>query len=318
MSVVDVSILIATYNRPAQLTQTLMSCLGQSNRLGLTLEIVVIDNHPSQNGRPVVEQLDASSPYPIRYVADPVRNMSALRNRGFAEAKGRWAAIIDDDEIADHDWLDELIGAGRDKDADIVVGPRMAKFASGRPPAFDPKGEHFVRDLGLKDRAIIELTRPDGKPRYGLGTGNSAFNLASCFPNKETPMRLEFGDAGGEDAELFVRLHRAGRKIVWAAKAIVTETVAAHRTAVAYRLIRAKRETQHYVAIYLDAASNRTWVQMVLLAKGLAQLAAGFLLALITFEFGSEKRLSGRLLMAHGLGKLTWTPRVGYIAEPGA
>lgn len=318
MSSVDVSIVIATYNRPAQLAETLKSCLGQSNRLGQTLEIVVVDNHPSQNGMPVVEQMDASSPFAIRYVADPVRNMSALRNRGFAEAKGRWVAIIDDDEIADHDWLDELIGAAEATEADIVVGPRLASFAGGRPPAYDPDGADFVRDLGLKDQAVVDLTWPDGKPRYGLGTGNSAFNMARCFPSGEAPMRLEFGDAGGEDAELFIRLHWSGRRIVWAAKAFVTETVAGHRTKVAYRLVRARREAQHYVAIYLDVTPKPSRVRAILIAKGLIQVLAGFLLALITFEFGSETRLKGRLMMAQGLGKLTWTRPVGYISEPAA
>ncbi|OXE37653.1 MAG: hypothetical protein CGW95_00285 [Phenylobacterium zucineum] len=317
MSSVDVSIVIATYNRPQQLAQTLMSCLGQSNRLGQVIEIVVVDNHPSQNGGPVVEQMDANSPFPIRYIADPVRNMSALRNRGFTEARGRWVAIIDDDEIADHDWLDELIGTAQARDADIAVGPCLASFSTGCPPAYDPTGAYFKRDLGLKDGSIIDLSHADGKPRYGLGSGNSAFNMARCFPNLEAPMRLEFGDGGGEDSELFLRLHRSGRRIVWAAKAFVTETVPAHRTKIDYRLKRARREAQDYVRLYVDVTPKPALVRTILLAKGMIQVMAGFMIALLTIEFGSELRLRGRLMMAHGMGKLIWTPRVGYISEPG-
>ncbi len=315
MSSVDVSIVIATYNRPVQLAQTLNSCLSQSNRLGLIIEIVIIDNHPSKNGQAIAQQMDRQSPFPIRYVPDPVRNMSALRNRGFLEAKGNWVAIIDDDEIADPDWLDELIGAALAKDADIVVGPRLASFGGSRPPAYDPKGRDFVRDLGLRDQATIDLTHPDGKPRYGLGTGNSAFNMTRCFPNGDSPMRLEFGNAGGEDAELFIRLHRSGRKIIWAAKAFVTETVAANRTRVAYRLIRARREAQHYVDIYLDVTPNPMRVRAILLSKGIIQVILGFMIAFVTIEFGAETRIRGRLMMAQGMGKLSWTPKVGYISE---
>lgn len=316
MSAVDVSIVVATYDRPALLSDTLMSVLAQRNRRGLALEIVVIDNHPSQNGAPVVQRLEASAPFAVRYVADPVRNMSALRNRGFAEAQGAWVAFIDDDEVAAHDWLDELIGAALDAKADIAVGPRLAKFGSGKPPAYDPTGSQFIRDLHLPDRSLIPLTGQDGKPQFGLGTGNSLFDMQACFPKRQPPMRLEFGDAGGEDAELFVRLHRAGKKIVWAANAFVTETVPPHRTYVSYRLIRTRRETQHYVAIYLDAVGSALSVRTSLAAKGLAQVGAGFLWALFTAEFGSETRIGGRLLMAHGLGKLTWRKPVGYIAEP--
>jgi glycosyltransferase involved in cell wall biosynthesis len=314
----DVSVVVATYDRPVLLAETLASILGQRDRLGQAREIVVIDNHPSQNGRPVVEALAPGAALPVRYVADPVRNMSALRNRGFTEAAGRWVAFIDDDEVAAPDWLDELLGAALETGADIAVGPRLATFAAGHPPAWDPTGGAFARDLHLPDRTLLDLTDPDGKPRYGLGTGNSVFDTKACFPNDEPAMRLEFGDAGGEDAELFVRLHRQGRRIVWAAKAFVTETVPEHRTRAAYRLVRVRREAQHYASIYLDAAPNPEPVRILLVLKGLAQVAAGFLVTLFTAEFGSERRLAGRLLMAHGAGKLTWRRPVGYISEPGS
>lgn len=311
----DLSIAICTYDRPAGLEATLRSCLGQANALGLAIEIVVIDNHPSGSARPVVETLAVGAPWPLRYVTELTRNMSTLRNRGFAECRGRLVAMIDDDEIAAPDWLDQLVGALRAADADIAVGPRLAQFQDG-PPAYDPDGAQFVRDLHLPDGALIPLTKPSGKPRYGLGTGNSLFDVVRCFPDGVAAMREAFGDAGGEDAELFVRLHREGRRIVWAAKAFVTETVAPHRTEVAYRLIRVRRETQHYVAIYLDGARRPGLTWATLMAKGLAQLAAGSLLAAATLEFGSNRRLAGRLLMEHGLGKLLWKRSVGYIAEP--
>lgn len=310
----DVSIVICTYDRADGLAKTLASCLAQTNGLGLKLEIVVIDNHPSGNGRPVVDALSGQS-RPLRYVTELTRNMSTLRNRGFTEAQGEMVAFIDDDEVAAEDWLDHLVGALNRSGADIAVGPRLAIFAAGHPPPYDPEGAQFTRDLKLPDGALVELTTPSGKPRYGLGTGNSLFHKSRCFPDGQEAMRVEFGDAGGEDAELFVRLHRQGRKIVWAAKAYVTETVAEHRTEVAYRLIRTKRETQHYVSIYLDAANRSPLVWATLMAKGVVQVACGASLALLTGELGSKRRLKARLLIAHGMGKLDWNRAVGYIRE---
>lgn len=312
----DVSIVIATYNRPDLLAVTLASCQTQTNTLGLTIEIVVVDNHPSGNGRDAAEAV-AGKPFPLRYVTELTRNMSTLRNRGFAEAHGRLVAFIDDDEVAAVDWLDQLVTALRAADADMAIGPRWAIFAAGAPPPYDPDGKQFVRDLGLPNGALVELTTASGKPRYGLGTGNSLFDTARCFPKGEDAMRTEFGDAGGEDAELFVRLYRQGRKIVWAAKAFVTETVPEHRTEVAYRLIRTKRETQHYVSIYLDAADRSPVIWATLMAKGLIQVACGAIVATLTREFGSKRRLKGRLLIAHGMGKLEWNKAVGYIREKG-
>jgi succinoglycan biosynthesis protein ExoM len=309
------SLVVCTYNRPDHLALTLRSCLEQRNSLGLTLELVVIDNHPSGNGRPVCQALSRESGRPIRYLQDLTRNMSVLRNRGFAEASGAWMAFIDDDEVADPDWTDALIGALTATGADIVVGPRLARFEDGAPPAYDPTGSQFVRDLKLPDLAVIDLTTPSGKPRYGLGTGNSVFRMARCYVPGEGPMRDAFGDAGGEDAELFVRLHREGAKIVWATGAIVTETVPHNRTTPAYRLIRTRREAQHYVTIYLDASPRPKMTWLILMLKGLVQLVAGYIVVLATGEFGSGDRIQGRLLIAHGIGKISWRRPVGYIDE---
>ncbi len=314
----DLSLVIATYDRPDELEETLRSLLAQTNALGLTGEIIVLDNHPTQNGRPVAEALGAAAlaaGWPIRCVEELTRNMAALRNRGFQEAKGEFLAFIDDDETAAPDWTDQLVGALRASGADIAVGPRLARFADGVPPPYDPSGLSFVRDLHLEDGALISLTAASGKPRYGLGTGNSLFRLKTCFGDGEGAMREVFGDAGGEDAELFVRLHRRGRAIVWAAKALVTETVPAHRTQVRYRLVRTLREAQHYVAIYRDSARRPRLTALELRLKGLAQVFAGAVFAALTLEFGSTRRLTGRRLIAHGLGKLPGLRAIGYIQE---
>ena len=107
----DLTLAILTYDRPKGLEATLRSCLAQTNSLGLAMEIVVVDNHPAGAGEKVVAALAPGSPWPIRYVSDLTRNMAALRNRGFREARGRWLAVIDDDETADPDWTDALVGA---------------------------------------------------------------------------------------------------------------------------------------------------------------------------------------------------------------
>ena len=83
---IDLTVAIATYDRPASLDRTLRSCLAQTNDLGLRFDILVVDNHPSESGRAVVGTL-ASGAVPIRYVTDLTRNMSTLRNRAFAESR---------------------------------------------------------------------------------------------------------------------------------------------------------------------------------------------------------------------------------------
>ncbi|MET0336766.1 MAG: glycosyltransferase [Caulobacter sp.] len=309
----DLTISIATYDRPQLLEQTLRSCLAQQNQLGLRIEILVTDNHPDAAGLAVARAIAADAVLPIRWQADLTRNMSTLRNAGVAAAHGAMIAFIDDDEIADPDWTDQLVGALRGADADIAVGLRAAVFALSAP-AYDPEGQSFVRRLNVEPGALVRLMREDGKPLHGLGTGNSLFKMATCFPDPRA-FDEAFGDAGGEDAELMVRLYKQGRRIVWAPKARVVETVPAHRTLAAYRLVRAKREAQHYFNIYVAHAPKPARAAAILRLKGLLQVVAGVVIATAGFEFGSERRLRGRLLIANGVGKLT-TRQVGYIKEP--
>lgn len=309
----DVTISIATYDRPELLKVTLDSCLRQADRLGLTYEILVTDNHPSGNARTVVEEVAVAASLPVRYQQNTTRDMSVLRNAGIEAARGAYIAFIDDDEVADPSWLDGLMGAIRRTGADIAVGPRLAVFASGRAPAYDPEGRSFARILDLPADALIDLVREDGKPQFGLGTGNSMFAL-DCFKDGEA-FDQAFGNAGGEDAELFVRQYLKGRRIVWAADARVTETVPPHRTDAAYRLVRVRRESQHYVSIYLHHAPRPKVALASLLVKGVIQVAAGAAIALLSWEFGSQARLRGRTLIAYGMAKLKWRKAVGYIDE---
>ena len=315
----DLTVSIATYDRPALLERTLRSVLAQVNRLGLRMEILVTDNHPSGNGREATDRVAGEAAMPVRYQQELARNMSVLRNAGIAAARGALLAFIDDDEFADPDWTDELVGCLRRTRADIVVGPRLAVFASGHAPAYDPTGSYFARDLHLPPDAQIPLVRSDGKHQFGLGTGNSLFRMDRCFPGAASgalPFDLGFGNAGGEDSEVFVRLYKSGRTIVWAAAARVTETVPEHRTTIAYRLLRTRRETQAYVNTYLFHAPHPRRVWLSLMGKGLLQLAAGTAITVLTAEFLSDSRLKGRLLMTHGLTKLQWHKPVGYIDEP--
>jgi glycosyltransferase involved in cell wall biosynthesis len=310
----DVTVSIATYDRVALLERTINSCLSQQNALGLTYEILVTDNHLSGNAEPLVLRMASTSAVPIRYQREVARNMSVLRNAGIKNARGAYVVFIDDDEYADPDWLDQLMGAIRRTGADIAVGPRLAVFSAGRPPAFDPKARFFERNYDLEPDALIALVGNDGRPLYGLGTGNAMFRAETCFRDAE-PFSLAFGDANGEDIEFFMRQYLEGRTIVWAARARVTEVVADHRIEIAYRLVRARRETQIYVSVFMEHAKSRRRTWLSLMSKGVAQVVLGSLITLFTWEFGSRSRLKGRLMTINGLGKLSWRNPVGYIDE---
>lgn len=89
-----VSIVIPAYNRAHLIGETLRSALEQSYR---PIEIIVVDDGSSDDTRGVAEGFGA----PVRCVRQANGGVAAARNRGFAEARGEFVALLDSDDI----WL---------------------------------------------------------------------------------------------------------------------------------------------------------------------------------------------------------------------
>lgn len=87
----DVSIVIATRNRKEQLSHALDSCLAQEYQ---ALEVVVLDDASTDGTSAMV-----AGRFPqIRYFREGrAIGIAAMRNRGFAEARGAYVLSIDDD-----------------------------------------------------------------------------------------------------------------------------------------------------------------------------------------------------------------------------
>ena len=100
----DVSVCIATFRRPSGLARLLDSLAKLKLPEGVTVEIVVVDNDPAASAAPILAGWRAT-PHVLRAFGEPRANVSHARNRGVAESRGRWLAFIDDDEVADENWI---------------------------------------------------------------------------------------------------------------------------------------------------------------------------------------------------------------------
>jgi glycosyltransferase involved in cell wall biosynthesis len=79
-----------------------MSLLSQK---AMPAELIVIDNNSTDETPRLVAALKKSTRWTIRYVKETGQGYPVIYNRGLAEAKTDWVAFIDDDCIADQDWL---------------------------------------------------------------------------------------------------------------------------------------------------------------------------------------------------------------------
>jgi hypothetical protein len=90
----DVSVIIPTHDRKRLLALTIQSVLWQRD---VDLELLVVDDGSSDGTSEVVRALGDPRVRLLRH--DVARGVSAARNHGVEEARGRWVAFLDDDDL---------------------------------------------------------------------------------------------------------------------------------------------------------------------------------------------------------------------------
>ncbi len=98
-----VSVVIATRNRAESLRDTLDSLTRQSRKPD---EVVVVDNASSDHTRDIA--LNFVDSLNLKYVYEAKRGIPHARNAGIQNAGGDIIAFIDDDCVADENWLRQL------------------------------------------------------------------------------------------------------------------------------------------------------------------------------------------------------------------
>jgi succinoglycan biosynthesis protein ExoM len=312
----DASVVICTYNRPQMLAAAVASCLRDATRTGLTFEIVIADNSPDGHAEPLVCQL-AGSAVPVRRVAASPPNISIARNAGLRAARGPLVAFMDDDLQLHDGWLDAFVATMNATGADAAVGPVRADFPSG-PPSWDPNGSRFTRVLAHRSGDPIAVSGP-AKPRdFAISTASSIWRAATCFTDPE-PFDPAFGAVGGEDFDLFLRLERRGRRIVWCAEAGVRETIPGERTTLSNHIMRTYSGAQAYAAATIKNTDRPIVAGANIMARGALQAAAAGLtmLPLAAMERlgrpDAGVRLHQQVLAASSaLGKVMWWRKLRY------
>jgi len=229
-----ISILVCTYNRAQNLTETLNSIIAQSLPDSCISEMLVVDNNSSDQTRQVVEEFRQQFPERIRYVFEPKQGISNARNTAIRESRGEILAFIDDDEVAGSNWLRNLtehLHGGEWAGA----GGRVVPPSDVVPPAWLPCKGFFVSgplaifDLGEKARQLNE-------PPFGA---NMAFRR-EVF-DKFGLFRTDLGRSGNnlisnEDTEFGRRVMAAGLRLRYEPSAVTYHPVEAHRLKKSYFL----------------------------------------------------------------------------------
>lgn len=103
---VEISLAIATYNRPDYLKK----CIDSISQLIVSnnrLEVVIVDDGSTQEYN--IESLQKKCPFKIKYVKKEHSGICATKNRAIEESSGDFIAFLDDDMFVSPLWISQLM-----------------------------------------------------------------------------------------------------------------------------------------------------------------------------------------------------------------
>ena len=231
-----VAIAIITHRRPDQLKALLESLDGQrlAEPSAYDVRIVVVDNDAEGSAEDVVaaaaKEAEAKGGYPITFTVEPEPGIPFAREMSVRMCWDDDALIfVDDDEVAPPGWLDTLLTAWRETGADVVTGPVRGLIPDGAPD--------WNRHSDVHDSTGRRRTGDQVDKAY---TNNTL--VAQRVYHQITPaFHPAFRYSGSSDLHFFLRVHRAGFRIVWCEEAVITEEVPLSRTTLRWLMRRAFR-----------------------------------------------------------------------------
>jgi glycosyltransferase involved in cell wall biosynthesis len=226
------SVVIPTYNRAAELEQTLAS-LANIHHPG-SWEVIVVDNNSRDTTPQVVASAAAKFPTALRYVLEPRVGRSAALNAGISVASGEVIANTDDDVRFEPDWLQQAADALIPGQCDFVGGKVLPIWPARRPPWLSDKGGQHWAVIALLDFGSQALEF--GKRHVPLGVNlafkREAFDRAGLW---DTGLGRKAGTLLGQEVrEWMLRARNTGLKGMYAPDMVVHHVVPADRLRKSY------------------------------------------------------------------------------------
>jgi len=224
---VDISVLVCTFNRCADLREMLATLLVQETDGEFTYEVIVVDNNSTDLTRQVVNEFIARGHSNLRYVFEPRQGKSYALNKGLELARGTIFTIGDDDFILPPDWLKKIYKTFQAHPEVAVVSGKVLPLWQAEVPKW----------LTQKHWSAIAMADYGDKAFYADKT-NEICLLACSFRRADViaagGYRAELGVSsahigGIEDLDILTRLWDRGHKALYEPSISFQHKVGANR-----------------------------------------------------------------------------------------
>ena len=203
---VKVSIVVAVRNEEAHLAECLDSLLKQTLK---DIEILVIDGLSDDTTPQIINKYINKNPKKIRSYSNKEQKVAQGRNIGYLKAKGKYIGFIDGHTYADTNWIKTLYEALKAAD-ESVGGIGSVHFNADKKP--------FTTATTMVMSSFIGGGGTSYKPSKKLEQVQTAY---ACLYKREALWSIKKGEefynpyfVKGQDAEMNIRINKAGYKIL--------------------------------------------------------------------------------------------------------
>jgi glycosyltransferase involved in cell wall biosynthesis len=203
---------------------------------GVRWELVVVDNGSSDGTREAA--LIFSDRLPIRVVREETPGLSHARNRGAAEARGRYICWTDDDVILDRNWLVAYAAAFERHPEAAVFGGRITPVLQSPSPSW------FLRFADRWPLTTLMANRNFGAKSVPLDITTGIIPWGANYAVRSAEQRQVRYDPSlgvaphqrrlGEEAEAIYQILKPGAYGWWVPDAVVQHVIPCHRQTLRY------------------------------------------------------------------------------------
>lgn len=298
----QVSICVITYKRPDGLARLLegLDQLDFSRIPAPDINVVLVDNDVNQSAYLVYAAIQSRFKHELTYHVESQRGISHARNRSVACANpnSQFIAFIDDDEVPEPTWLEELLIVQETYKADVVHGPVLPRFQSDVPP-WVTQGNFFAPRRSHTGDCL------DAAYTHNLLT------RAALLKARDPIFDERFSLTGGEDSYLFRTLHHQGCRLIWANEAVVHEWIPSTRTTMKWILMRAYRGCLSYTT-WEREVKNSSGSTILSFFKAMVQIGTGLGLLGPSIVLSKYIRMKALLSIYQGVGRLSGLIGINY------
>ena len=213
---IQVSVIISIFskNRFPDVKETIETLLNGDHS---QFEIVVIVDEDEELYQEILNICPNEAHSPLKvFFNEHNYGLSYSRNYGIKKSSGRIAAFIDDDALPDTNWLSSIVESFSDDLVRAATGQILPYWEDEQDVWFPKELYWMISCCDVPDSDIFETERGFGA---NMAFRMSIFSKIGMF-NEELGIRPGKW-IGGEDSEMFMRIHQAGYRVLYNPGAVV-------------------------------------------------------------------------------------------------